>query len=132
MYGSIVLMCILTSLLFLGGYLILDLIYLLTNLDYIVWVIFLIDWVLVLDYMLEDIMSTPTLEGLIYGLSLGLKSSMMIFTFIWARASFPRIRFDQLMSFCWTILLPIVFAFIIVIPSFLYSFDIFPVNLNLF
>lgn len=35
-YGSIVLMCILTSLLFLGGYLILDLIYLLTNLDYIV------------------------------------------------------------------------------------------------
>ncbi len=131
-YGSIVLMCILTSLLFLGGYLILDLIYLLTNLDYIVWVIFLIDWVLVLDYMLEDIMSTPTLEGLIYGLSLGLKSSMMIFTFIWARASFPRIRFDQLMSFCWTILLPIVFAFIIVIPSFLYSFDIFPVNLNLF
>jgi len=38
-----------------------------------------------------------------YGLSLGLKSCIMIFVFIWARASFPRIRFDQLMSFCWTI-----------------------------
>lgn len=132
MYGSIVLMCILTSLLFLGGYLILDVIYLLTYLDFIVREIFLIDWVLVLDYFLEDIMSTPVLEGLIYGFSLGLKSSMMIFTFIWCRASFPRIRFDQLMSFCWTILLPIVFAFIIIVPCILYSFDIFSVNLNLF
>jgi NADH-ubiquinone oxidoreductase chain 1 len=35
-YGSIVLMCILTSLLFLGGYLILDIIYLLTYLDFII------------------------------------------------------------------------------------------------
>nr|YP_009867820.1 NADH dehydrogenase subunit 1 [Nemania diffusa]QKG05019.1 NADH dehydrogenase subunit 1 [Nemania diffusa] len=131
-YGSIVLMCILTSLLFLGGYLILDIIYLLTYLDFIVWEIFFIDWVLVLDGLLENIMSTPALEGLIYGFSLGLKSSMMIFTFIWARASFPRIRFDQLMSFCWTVLLPIVFAFIILVPCILYSFDIFPVNLDLF
>jgi NADH-ubiquinone oxidoreductase chain 1 len=131
-YGSIVLMCILTSLLFLGGYLILDIIYLLTYLDFIVMEIFNIDWILTLDYLLEDIMSTPTLEGLILGFSLGFKSSMMIFTFIWARASFPRIRFDQLMSFCWTILLPIVFAFIIIVPCILYSLDIFPVNSNLF
>jgi len=56
-----------------------------------------------------------------YGLSLGLKSCIMIFVFIWARASFPRIRFDQLMSFCWTILLPIVIAFIILVPCILYS-----------
>jgi NADH-ubiquinone oxidoreductase chain 1 len=42
-YGSIVLMCILTSLLFLGGYLILDVIYLLTYLDFIVREIFLLD-----------------------------------------------------------------------------------------
>ena len=131
-YGSIVLMCILTSILFLGGYLILDIIYLLTYLDYIIWGIFLIDWILVLDYLVEDIMNTPALEGLIYGISLGLKSSMMIFTFVWARASFPRIRFDQLMSFCWTVLLPIVFAFIILVPCILYSFDIFPININLF
>jgi NADH-ubiquinone oxidoreductase chain 1 len=55
----------------------------------------------------------------------------MVFIFIWVRASFPRIRFDQLMSFCWTILLPIVFAFIILIPSLLYSFDIFLINTNI-
>jgi NADH-ubiquinone oxidoreductase chain 1 len=35
-YGSIVLMCILTSLLFLGGYLILDIVYLLSYLDFII------------------------------------------------------------------------------------------------
>ena len=131
-YGSIVLMCILTSILFLGGYLILDIVYLLTYLDFFVWEFFVIDWILVLDYLVEDIMNTPAVEGLIYGFSLGLKSSMMIFTFVWARASFPRIRFDQLMSFCWTVLLPIVFAFIILLPCILYSFDIIPVNINLF
>lgn len=131
-YGSIVLMCILTSLLFLGGYLILDIIYLLSYLDFIIWEFFIIDWILVLDYLIEDIMNTPALEGLVYGFSLGLKSSLMIFTFIWARASFPRIRFDQLMSFCWTVLLPIVFAFILLVPCILYSFDIFPININLF
>jgi NADH-ubiquinone oxidoreductase chain 1 len=56
----------------------------------------------------------------------------MIFIFIWARASLPRIRFDKLMSFCWTILLPIVFAFIILIPCFVYSLDILPINIPLF
>ena len=131
-YSSIVLMCILTSVLFLGGYLILDFIHILTYLDSIIWYIFLIDWVLVLDYFVEDIMNTPILEGFLYGFSLGLKSCIMIFTFIWVRASFPRIRFDQLMSFCWTVLLPIVFAFIILVPCILYSFDIFPVNISLF
>jgi NADH-ubiquinone oxidoreductase chain 1 len=52
----------------------------------------------------------------------------MIFVFIWVRASFPRIRFDQLMSYCWTILLPIVFAFVVLIPCILYSFEILPSN----
>jgi NADH-ubiquinone oxidoreductase chain 1 len=64
-------------------------------------------------------------------LSLGIKTSIMVFTFIWVRASFPRIRFDQLMSFCWTVLLPVVIGFIILIPCILYSFDIIPCNISL-
>jgi NADH-ubiquinone oxidoreductase chain 1 len=52
----------------------------------------------------------------------------LIFIFIWARASFPRIRFDQLMSFCWTVLLPIVIAFIVLIPCVIYSIGIMPSN----
>jgi NADH-ubiquinone oxidoreductase chain 1 len=65
-------------------------------------------------------------EGIFCGVILGIKSCIMIFIFIWARASFPRIRFDQLMSFCWTILLPLVIAFIILVPCILYSFEILP------
>jgi NADH-ubiquinone oxidoreductase chain 1 len=48
--------------------------------------------------------------------------------FIWVRASFPRIRYDQLMSFCWTVLLPLVIAFIILVPCILSTFNIIPVN----
>jgi NADH-ubiquinone oxidoreductase chain 1 len=55
----------------------------------------------------------------------------MIFIFIWVRASFPRIRFDQLMAFCWTVLLPILFALIILVPCLLYNYNIFPININL-
>jgi len=124
-YASIVLICILTSILFLGGYLY----------DYFPSLFFLMQYIN-FDYYIENINSEsilwdPLIEGLLYGLTLGIKSCIMVFVFIWARASFPRIRFDQLMSFCWTILLPVVIAFIILIPCILYSFDIIPSNVSL-
>ena len=75
---------------------------------------------------LFNITSNNFISGLLSSLILGIKSSLMIFVFIWARASLPRIRFDQLMSFCWTVLLPIVVAFIIIVPCILYGFDILP------
>jgi NADH-ubiquinone oxidoreductase chain 1 len=125
-YASIVLICILTSILFLGGYLY----------DYFPSLFGLMQYI-DFDYYInnlynESIFSDPLIEGLLYGLALGLKSCIMIFVFIWARASFPRIRFDQLMSFCWTILLPVVIAFIILVPCILYSFEIIPSNIFLF
>jgi NADH-ubiquinone oxidoreductase chain 1 len=55
----------------------------------------------------------------------------MIFIFIWARASFPRIRFDQLMSFCWTIWLPIFIDFVILVTCILSRFEIIPSNISL-
>jgi len=124
-YASIVLICILTSVLFLGGYLY----------DYIPSLFGLIQY-FDFDYYIENlhsesIFSDPILEGLLYALSLGLKSCIMIFVFIWTRASFPRIRFDQLMSFCWTILLPIIIAFVILVPCILYTFEIIPSNMYL-
>jgi len=124
-YASIVLICILTSILFLGGYLY----------DYLPSLFFLMEYIN-FDYYMnnlnkESIFSDPLIEGLIYGLTLGVKSCIMIFIFIWARASFPRIRFDQLMSFCWTVLLPIVIAFVILVPCILYSFEIIPSNISL-
>jgi len=126
-YGSIVLICILTSILFLGGYLY----------DYLPFSLYNLIQYVSFDYYLEhlndtSILSDPLMEGLAYGLSLGFKSCVMIFVFIWVRASFPRIRFDQLMSFCWTILLPIVIAFVVLVPCILYSFEIIPNNIVLF
>jgi len=120
-YASIVLICILTSILFLGGYLLnyMPLIYLIQEFDYTF-----------ADNL--EFLSYPLIEGLLYGLSIGLKASIMIFVFIWVRASFPRIRFDQLMSFSWTILLPVVIAFIVLVPCILYSFEILPSNITLF
>ena len=121
-YSSIVLICILNSLLFLGGYLI-DYSFLksLTNISYVNEVM----------ESLINILSLPAIEGMIYGLTLGVKACLMVFVFIWVRASFPRIRFDQLMSFSWTILLPIIIAFIVLIPCIMYSFDMIPTNISL-
>ena len=79
------------------------------------------------EYMDEDSILTYILPSII----LAIKSGTIVFIFIWARASFPRIRFDQLMSFCWTVLLPLVVAFILLIPCILYSFEIIPNNILL-
>jgi len=125
-YASIVLICVLTSILFLGGYLY-DYVSLLTIMQYVNF-----DCYMYMIYTGQNTLDFgPLLEGAFYGISLGVKTCIMIFVFIWARASFPRIRFDQLMSFCWTILLPIVIAFIILIPCVLYSFEIIPTNISL-
>ena len=95
-YASIVLICIFTTTLFLGGYLI------------------------------SIFFNFSILQGLINGFSLGFKTCVMIFIFIWVRASFPRIRFDQLMSYCWTVLLPIIIALIILIPCIMYYISLLP------
>jgi NADH-quinone oxidoreductase subunit H len=36
-----------------------------------------------------------------------LKLVLVLFVFIWLRATFPRLRYDQLMSFGWKVLLPV-------------------------
>jgi NADH-ubiquinone oxidoreductase chain 1 len=145
-YASIILICILTSIIFLGGYEFF-------NLDKT-----LIEFITIpkeysndfsqYDSILKDSLnfeekdykellywrineSYPTMQGLLYGLILSIKSSILIFAFIWVRASYPRIRFDELMTYCWTILLPLVIGFIILIPCILYGFDILPTNILL-
>ena len=39
-----------------------------------------------------------------------LKLAVVVFVFIWLRATFPRLRYDQLMSFGWKVLLPVAIA----------------------
>jgi NADH:ubiquinone oxidoreductase subunit H len=93
-YASIILMSSLFSILFLGGYL-------------VPFVSF----------------ENPTFLSL-EGLALGLKVCLLLFIYIWVRASFPRLRYDQLMSFCWTGMLPLALGFIILVPSIMMAFEI--------
>ena len=161
-YGSIVLICVLNTVLFLGGYL-LDITPFIAEIYAFIRISIdvLLDFIMVTisgeglynmpffyefninretfsylhQYYIRDISwnnNSPLTDGILSGLIIGFKSCIMIFVFIWVRASFPRIRFDQLMSFSWTILLPIVIAFIVVVPCIIYSFDIIPSNIALF
>ena len=129
-YASIVLICIFTSILFIGGYL------KFFSLDFILNVLFFFN-IINIDFFnsfyteISYNFFNVFLDGLVFSLMLGFKSCIMIFIFIWARASLPRIRFDQLMSYCWTILLPIIIAFIILIPCIVFSLDLIPTNFYL-
>ena len=145
-YANIVLICLFISILFLGGYninlellvfifnYVFNIIFhtysIVTNFTYYamdVTILHLKYYNLKYEYFLNF-----NIEDLMYGLTLAIKSFIMIFIFIWVRASFPRIRFDQLMSYCWTVLLPIVFAFIVLMPCIIYVFRIIPSNVLLF
>ena len=133
-YASIVLICILNAILFIGGYL-LDYTIIFNSLNYLFYFfnnIFMFTEVQEKMFHYFSFETSPLLEGLVSGLIIGIKSCIMVFIFIWVRASFPRIRFDQLMSFSWTILLPVVIAFIVLVPCIIYSFEIIPTNICLF
>jgi NADH-ubiquinone oxidoreductase chain 1 len=118
-YASIVLICILNSLLFLGGYLnIIPLDILVKFLD----LFFNVKDTIIYNLII-NISSSP--------LNLVIKTIVLIFIFIWTRASFPRIRFDQLMLVCWTVLLPIIIGYIFLIPCIVYGIAIIPINISL-
>lgn len=122
-YASIVLICTLNTILFFGGYL----------LDSS-FVAFILDIFLFILEELGVIWEEWDFEGIearLYGLTMAVKICIMVFIFIWTRASFPRIRYDQLMTYCWTVILPIVIAYIVLIPCVVYSFEIIPSNVIL-
>jgi len=52
-----------------------------------------------------------------------LKICLILFFYIWVRASFPRYRIDQLMRLCWKIFLPLSLAFVIFVLSAIFSFN---------
>jgi len=57
---------------------------------------------------------------------LAIKTCVICFMFVWIRGTLPRIRWDGLIMLCWTKLLPMSIAFILLVPSILVSFDVAP------
>nr|YP_009935241.1 Nad1 [Metschnikowia hibisci]QNS23180.1 Nad1 [Metschnikowia hibisci]QNS23195.1 Nad1 [Metschnikowia hibisci] len=57
------------------------------------------------------------------GIILGLKANLFAFTYIWVRATLPRVRYDKLINMCWIIFLPLLFGFAIFLPSLMYFID---------
>nr|ALO20638.1 NADH dehydrogenase subunit 1 [Ptychogena lactea] len=55
-----------------------------------------------------------------------IKGTFIVFLFVWVRASFPRLRYDQLMSLLWKTYLPLSLSFIIIVNSFLWAFNGLP------
>lgn len=103
-YCSIVLMSTFTAILFIGGYL-------LPQFSIIE------NWDIMTNFVGINVNS----------IALGVKAVFFIFVFVWIRATLPRMRYDQLMVFCWTQLLPIVIGLLILVPSILVAFDISPI-----
>lgn len=64
-------------------------------------------------------------------LILGFKALIFMFIFVWIRATLPRMRYDQLIVFCWTGMLPMAIALLILVPSILIAFDISPIVLKI-
>lgn len=56
----------------------------------------------------------------------GLKTTLLLFGFIWVRAAFPRYRYDQLMRLGWKIFLPLSLGWVLLISGILFSFNWLP------
>lgn len=55
-----------------------------------------------------------------------LKISLLLFIFLWVRATFPRYRYDQLMHLGWKIFLPFSLVWVVLTAGVMVSFNLFP------
>jgi len=55
-----------------------------------------------------------------------LKSFFIVFLFVWVRASYPRLRYDQLMHLLWKTYLPLSLGMIILVNSIIWAFYAIP------
>ena len=90
-YSHIILMSLITSLLFFGGWL-----------------------------PIMDIAPFNWIPGPIW---LSLKTTFFTFVFVWVRATFPRMRYDQLMALLWKSYLPLSLGYVIFVASILVGFN---------
>jgi len=63
----------------------------------------------------------PTSNFLIDPFVFSVKIGLILFFYVWVRASFPRYRIDQLMRLCWKIFLPLALGFVILVLGILFT-----------
>ena len=93
-YGNMLLICSITTILFLGGWL-----------------------------PIVNVMPFNLIPGVIW---FGMKVCLFVAAFIWARAAYPRYRYDQLIRLGWKIFLPFSLAWLLFTGSILISFNWLP------
>ena len=93
-YANMILMCAMTTILFLGGWL-----------------------------PPFDVAPFNWVPGPIWFI---IKICVLLFIFIWIRASFPRYRYDQLMRLGWKVFLPVSLGAVVAVSGFLVAFDMLP------
>ena len=59
-----------------------------------------------------------------------IKISLVLFCFLWVRATFPRYRYDQLMRLGWKVFLPLSLVWVVITAGVLVAFDIVPTPLS--
>ena len=57
-----------------------------------------------------------------------LKTSLILFIFLWVRATFPRFRYDQLMRIGWKVFLPFSLLWVVLTSGFLIIFNLLPAS----
>lgn len=55
-----------------------------------------------------------------------LKTVLILFVFVWSRATFPRYRYDQLMRLGWKVFLPLTLLWVVLTSGLLIGFDALP------
>ncbi len=100
-YSNIILMCILTSLLFLGG------------------------WQAPIELNLGGIFNYIYVPGALW---LSLKTMIFILLFVALRGALPRYRYDQLMRLGWKVFLPLALGVFVIEASLLYSLNALDIN----
>lgn len=70
-----------------------------------------------------DIAPFNWLPGVVW---FGIKIAMLLFVFIWVRATLPRYRYDQLMRLGWKVFLPFSLIWVVLTAGFLIMFDMVP------
>ncbi|MEH6476301.1 MAG: NADH-quinone oxidoreductase subunit NuoH [Sneathiella sp.] len=70
-----------------------------------------------------DIAPFNWIPGIIW---FGIKIALLLFVFIWVRATLPRYRYDQLMRLGWKVFLPLSLFWVVATAGFLVAFDMVP------